>query len=375
MDASPKKFLILHASAGHGHLKAAQAIAGAIRTQSPGALVLVEDALDFFPKFVKKNYVSSYLYAITKMPVMWGITYFFSDNRYLYPLTRILRRIFNKLCGKRLEQLMLAEKWDAIVSTHFMPAEVGAAMRRRGQLKSVKLVTVVTDFLVHRFWLARETDLYCGMCEETREALVREGIDAGKIRITGIPVADIFGKREDAPAMRAKLGLDPARFTVLFTSGGMGASSIEGMVAEFCRASADAQAVVVCGNNAALKKALEARKAALPSLHVLGFINNMHEYMSAADLVVGKAGGSTTSETLAKGVPMMILEPVPGQETFNRDILVSRGASLDVRKIAEVPAAIEAFRKDPARRESVRAAIQKVGKPDSAHDVARLVLA
>lgn len=375
MDSQPKKFLILHASAGHGHLKAAQAIAGAIRTQSPGALVLVEDALDYFPKFVKKQYVSSYLFAITKAPVLWGITYFFSDNRCLYPVTRILRRIFNKLCGKQLEKLMTAEKWDAIISTHFMPVEVGAHMRRKGKLKSTRLVTVVTDFLVHRFWLSKETDLVCGMCEETQAALVKEGIDPKRIRITGIPVADIFGKREEVGPMRVKLGLDPKRFTVLFTSGGMGASSIQGMVAEFCRGSADAQAVVVCGNNPALKKALDAKAKELPNLTALGFVNNMHELMSAADLVVGKAGGSTTSETLAKAVPMMILEPVPGQETYNRDILVARGASLQAKRLEDVPAEIEAFRKDPARRVSVREAIEKISKPDSAHNVARILLA
>lgn len=375
MGSQPKKFLILHASAGHGHLKAAQAIAGAIRVQSPGALVLVEDALDFFPKFVKKNYVSSYLYAITQAPAMWGVTYFFSDNRHLYPVTRILRRLFNHFCGKNLEKLMLAEKWDAILSTHFMPAEVSAHMRRKGLLQSTQLVTVVTDFLVHRFWLAKETDLYSGMCEETRAMLEREGIDPAKIRITGIPVADIFGKREDAAAMRLKLGLNPAKFTVLFTSGGMGASSIQEPVARFCRGSADVQAIVVCGNNPALKSALDAKAKELPNLLALGFVNNMHELMSAADLVVGKAGGSTTSETLAKGVPMMILEPVPGQETYNRDILVARGAALQVDGMSAVPSAIDAFRRDSTKRRSVREAIEKISRPDSAHAVAKLVLA
>ncbi len=374
MASESKKFLILHASAGHGHLKAAEAIAGAIRFQNPGALVLVKDALDFFPKPVKKQYVASYLYTITKLPKMWGLTYAVSDNRYLYPVTRILRRIFNGLCGRELENLMQAERWDAVISTHFMPAEVSAHLKRQGKLKG-KAVTVVTDFLVHRFWLAKETDLYCGMCDETRAALEREGIDPSRIRITGIPVADIFGKREHAAAMRAHLGLDPDRFTVLFTSGGMGASAIQAPVAEFCRRTPDGQAVVVCGNNPALKSALDARAKEFPNLRVLGFVNNMHELMSAADLVVGKAGGSTTCETLAKGVPMMILEPVPGQEAFNRDILLKRGAALEAKSLAEVPDAIDAFRTDAAKRESIRAAIQAVGKPDAAHDVARLVLA
>ena len=91
MDSGSKKILILHASAGHGHLKAAQAIAEAIRTLDPRATVRVEDGLDFFPAYVKKEYVASYIYSITELPAMWGLVYAVSDNRWLYPVTRVVR--------------------------------------------------------------------------------------------------------------------------------------------------------------------------------------------------------------------------------------------------------------------------------------------
>lgn len=370
MDTRSKKILILHASAGHGHLKAAQAVAGSVRRLYPDALVLVEDALDYFPKFIKQQYVASYLFAITKAPALWGATYFVSDNRYLYPVTLILRRIFNGLFGKRLEQLISEDRWDAVVSTHFMPAEVSAHLKRSGKLRG-RAVTVITDFLVHRFWISRDTDVYCVMCDETRAKLGSEGIAKDRIRVTGIPVAEDFAVREDARAMRVKLGLPQDRFTVLFTSGGMGASSIQTAVAEFCRENPDAQALVVSGSNKELKASLDKLAVELTNLTPYGFVNNMHELMSASDLIVGKAGGSTTSESLAKGVPMMILEPVPGQETYNRDILVGRGASLRVDRMKDVPAAIKAFRGDESKRRSVLAAIQSIAKPMAAEDVVR----
>jgi processive 1,2-diacylglycerol beta-glucosyltransferase len=373
MDLKPKKILIVHASAGHGHFKAAQAIAAAIKAEDTTAEVRLEDGLDFFPPAVKKQYVGGYLWMITKAPALWGISYFFSDNRYLYPVTRVMRRLFNGMNGKRLERLMIDGQWDAIVSTHFMAPEVSAHLKKTGQITS-KLVTVVTDFLVHRFWLVPGTDVYCGMTDETRAALESEGVEPSRIRIKGIPVGAAFSSRQEPADARQKLGLKVDRFTVLFTSGGMGASSIESMVAEFCRQSPDAQAVVVCGNNTALKAALETRKAELPNLFVQGFVNNMQDFMDAADLVVGKAGGSTVSETLAKGVPMMILEPVPGQETFNRDILVKRGASLDAKCLADVPTMIAAFRADEPRRQAVLREIAKVGRPNAAVDVAREIL-
>jgi len=374
MDTRSKKILILHASAGHGHLKAAQAVAGAVRRMHPDALVIVEDALDYFPKFLKNQYVSSYLFSITKAPILWGIAYFISDNRYLYPVTRVLRRCFNGLFGGRLEQLISEDRWDAVLSTHFMPAEVSASLKRRGKLRG-KAVTVITDFLVHRFWICRDTDKYCVMCDETRVVLEREGIAKDRIRITGIPVAEDFAVREDVRAMRAKLGLPADPFTVLFTSGGMGASSIQGAVADFCRQNPDAHALVVSGSNQSLKASLDTLAKELTNLTSYGFVNNMHELMTASDLIVGKAGGSTTSESLAKGVPMMILEPVPGQETYNRDILVSRGASLRVDRLADVPAAIRAFRSDASQRASVLAAIQGIAKPLAAQDVVRETLA
>ncbi|MBP9733972.1 MAG: hypothetical protein KBD07_06345 [Candidatus Omnitrophica bacterium] len=370
MDTQAKKFLILHASAGHGHLKAAQATAAAVRRLYPDALVIVEDALDFFPKFLKSQYVGSYLFAITKAPLLWGVTYFVSDNRYLFPVTLLLRRLFNGLFGKRLEQLITEDRWDAVISTHFMPAEVSAHLKKSGKLRG-RAVTVITDFLVHRFWISRDTDLYCVMCDETRAVLQSEGIAKDRIRVTGIPVAEDFAVREDVKAMRSKLGLPEDRFTVLFTSGGMGASSIQAPVAEFCRANPDAQALVVSGSNQSLKASLEKLAGELPNLTVYGFVNNMHELMTAADLIVGKAGGSTTSESLAKGVPMMILEPVPGQETFNRDILVGRGAALRVDRMSDVPAAIAAFRSDDAKRASVKAAIEAIAHPFAAEEVVR----
>lgn len=370
MDTRSKKILILHASAGHGHLKAAQAVAGSVRRLYPDALVLVEDALDYFPKFLKNQYVASYLFAITKAPALWGLTYFVSDNRYLYPVTLVLRRVFNGLFGKRLEQLISEDRWDAVISTHFMPAEVSAHLKRAGRLRG-RAVTVITDFLVHRFWISRSTDVYCVMCDETRAKLESEGIAKDRVRVTGIPVAEDFAVREDQRAMRIKLGLPEDRFTVLFTSGGMGASSIQGAVAEFCRSNPDAQALVVSGSNKELKASLDALARDLNNLTPYGFVNNMHELMSASDLIVGKAGGSTTSESLAKGVPMMILEPVPGQETFNRDILVGRGASLRVDRMAEVPSAIRAFRNDEAKRRSVLAAIEAIARPMAAEDVVR----
>jgi len=229
--------------------------------------------------------------------------------------------------------------------------------------------------LVHRFWICRDTDKYCVMCDETRVVLEREGIAKDRIRITGIPVAEDFAVREDVRAMRAKLGLPAAPFTVLFTSGGMGASSIQGAVADFCRQNPDAHALVVSGSNQSLKASLDTLAKELTNLTSYGFVNNMHELMTASDLIVGKAGGSTTSESLAKGVPMMILEPVPGQETYNRDILVSRGASLRVDRLADVPAAIRAFRSDASQRASVLAAIQGIAKPLAAQDVVRETLA
>ena len=375
MDSSIKKILILSNSAGHGHLKAAVAIKSALKTLAPNAIVESYDALDFFPLWVKRLYVGSYVFMITRAHRLWSLSYSLADYKILYPLMALKRRIFHSWLGRKLKEKILYEKPDAVVVTHFMPAEVCAYLKRKGLLHS-RCITVITDFLVHRFWIFKETDFYIVAANDTREALLQEGINSERILVNGIPVHPKFAIREDLSTMRRKLNISEDRFTILLTSGGTGAG-LDNEVAplkHLLENHKDFQALVVCGSNAALKKHVDEIASKIDNVYPFGFVDNMDELMDAADMVVGKAGGSTLSEALAKRKVFFILSPLPGQEISNTRVLTKAGAALWVRKYTDLPGMIDEYRRDEVVRQAMIKAIDEVSHPYAAQKAAEKIL-
>jgi len=364
-----KKILILHGSAGYGHQKAAEALAGAFRTLEPDARVDVRDALDFFPPWLKKAYVGIYLHLISHHPQMWGFNYRLFDWKRIAPLVDFARRHFNGLMAPGLARLLTEECPDAVFCTHFLSAEVVADLKRRGKC-SAKAVTVITDFLVHRFWVFTETDLYAVASEKTMEALTAMDIPDGKIAVTGIPVDPKFARAGSRAEAARRLGLDPGRFTVLLTSGGAGSGPLLAALEHILRASPHIQVAVVTGRNEAVKKAAETVAVSQPGVKVFGFVNNMDEFMDACDVIVGKGGGLTLSEALAKRKIFFILYPVPGQETHNAECLESAGAAVWVRSMKELERRLKDIIENPETARRYAEAIAKVSRPDSARRAA-----
>ncbi len=363
MDTEPKKILILHASAGDGHRKAAEVMGHAARRLYPSANVEVLDALDFTPAWFKRFYVGLYIFLIHSWPGVWGLSYEFSDNPILGAATPLLRRAMNGLMCRALERKILSSGADVVYSTHFMVSEVCAHLKRRG-LRS-KTVTVITDFLVHRFWVFHETDAYSVAVERTKKVLVKFGIPEERIRVTGIPIDPKFGQAADRAALASKLGLDAKRFTALVTSGGSGAGPMQRVV-DIILNEPDTQVLMVCGRNRELESQMRELAKTKPSLKPFGFVSNMDELMDCSDAIIGKAGGITLSESLAKRKPFFILSPVPGQETRNAIVLTDCGAAVWIRDLFQLSLEIRALRAGGQAR--MLAAIDEARRPKSAEE-------
>ncbi|MFT5208138.1 MAG: processive 1,2-diacylglycerol beta-glucosyltransferase [Candidatus Omnitrophota bacterium] len=371
MDSSKlKKILILHASAGHGHCKAAEAIEIALKQLEPHYSIRVFDALDFFPPWVKKQYVDGYVFMMTHAKPLWAICFYLSNFKLFMPITRCKRRLFNSLCAKRLEKLIETMKPDAIVGTHFMPPEVAGAMKKKA-LTTSKTVTVITDFLAHRFWLHPPSDLYCVALETTKTQLIKDGIDPETIVQTGIPIDPIYSESKGREAVAKALGVNANQFTVLFTSGGVGAMEIDSAVKTLAESHPNIQIIVVAGSNDSLKKSMNEIAGNCENMHSYGFINNMDEMMEVSDLIVGKSGGLTVSESLAKLKPLIVLKPVPGQETYNANVIVDGGAGYRINKVSEAIPIIEELSQDKAKYQELLVQCQKLANPDSAIRCAR----
>jgi processive 1,2-diacylglycerol beta-glucosyltransferase len=365
------KVLILSASAGAGHVRAAQALERAFADLGAAREVRHVDALQLTNKVFRTLYSKTYLDLVDHAPDVLGWLYDWLDT----PWEKERRRLaWDKLNSLRFVRMLERYQPDLVLCTHFLPAEIISWLKAKARLGCAQAI-VVTDFDVHAMWLCHHFEHYFVAIEETREHLVRLGIPAEKVTVSGIPIDPVFAERKDKGAMRAKYGLAPDRTTVLVSAGGFGVGPIEHLVASLLGLNHPAQVVVICGRNEELKQRLDTVAAERPAggntLVPVGYTTEMDEYMSAADVMVGKPGGLTTSEAVAKELLLVIVNPIPGQEERNSDHLLEQGAALRCNNLPVLGYKIDRLLDDPTRMAAMHAAARRLAHPDAARDVVR----
>jgi len=370
-----KKILIVYATAGIGHKKASLAVKAALDEMAPqDTEVSIIDALDYTNKFFKWSYLKAYLLMVNKLPTFWGLAYYITDNRYVDMLISFVRRVNNWVNSRKLEAYLSETKPDVIISTHFFASEVISDLKKRGLCRS-RLITVVTDYRLHSWWVADHTDMYVVGGEDAKEDLLKWRVPEEKIRVLGIPVEPVFSKRHDAMAILQKSGLREDKFTILVVGGGFGVGPIEDIIKIAGSISDKVQIVAVCGHNENLVKQLGALKPTLKAdLKILGFVDNVYEYMEVAEVLISKSGGITTSESLAKELPLIVISPIIGQETRNCDFLINHKAAIKMGGVNELRDVLEDLHSHPEKLQQLTEAIRLIKKPDSCYDVAELAM-
>lgn len=368
-----KKILVVYATAGIGHKKASIAVKKAYDEMNlPDVEVTLIDALDYTNNFFKWSYLQAYLLMVNKLPTFWGMSYYLTDNPFVDLFVSGLRRINNWANSKKLVKLILDMKPDVVISTHFFASEVMADLKKKGLTKS-KLITVITDFRVHAWWIAEGTDRYVVASEDVRAELEKRKVEPGMIKVMGIPIEPIFSKPLDRASTFKTTGLADDQFTILVVGGGFGVGPIEGIVKVISHMKKDLQTVVVCGRNEELVKKIEKLKEELNlNMKITGFIDNVYDYMEISDILISKSGGITVSESLAKNIPMVVISPIIGQETANCNFLIKNGAAIKVKGLDDLKAALDGLINDPIKLDSMKESIKMIRKPNSAYDVAKL---
>ncbi len=371
------RILIATVTAGGGHLAAAAALDEAWRATRPRDVVEQIDLVKFFSPLHRKIHAAGYVKLVERAPELWGMIFAKTDNA---KVARRMNRIQSLVPGRSRQQfarLVKHFKPDAVLCTHYAPLEMLATMRKNGARadgagKHPLCVSIVTDFEAHMLWMAKGVDLYCVAAEETKARLVARGAVAENILATGIPIAAKFSANPDAQAVRRTLGIRDDLPTVLVLSGGFGMGPVAKVLAELDKVTQPLQTVVVCGRNEELRRELAAQDYKHPT-RVLGFASNMHELMSVADLIVSKPGGLTSSEALAMGKPLLILDPIPGQEAANSDFLLERGAATKVNRVEDLPYRVTQLLASK-KLEALAKAARDLGRPKAAEHVCREVL-
>jgi processive 1,2-diacylglycerol beta-glucosyltransferase len=270
---------------------------------------------------------------------------------------------------------LLLQPWDLIISTHFLSGEIVATLRREKRITTPH-VMVTTDFETHRLWVNQPCEHYFTATEEAALYLQTFGVPRGDATATGIPIHPVFSRLKDRAACRARQGLAGDRPVILQLSGGCGVGPIEELYRTLLDVEVPSQVVVVTAYNTRARQALEA--IPVPGRHrarILGFTHEIDELMTAADLVVTKPGGLTTSELLAVGAAMVIVDPVPGQEDRNSDFLLENGAAIKVNHFPTMAHKLTCLLRDRGRLEQMRASARRLGRPRAAFEVAERSLA
>lgn len=358
-----RRILLLHASAGSGHKRAAEALAREFQTQ--GADATVADILDFTPALFRDTYAKGYLRVVRVAPELWGFMYAVSDRKAWVPWRRKVRSTFNAINTRSLRGFLKDVRPDAIVCTHFLPVELLSTPGFR-RAWPVPRYCVVTDFAVHALWIASGADGFYVATEEARRHLLRRGIAPACIRVTGIPVDPAFGTVTPADHARSRLGLDPRLPAVLIMNGGFGQTATVDLLRSFAGAPHPFQLLVVSGASPGIRAACEAAGATLRCpVRIFGFVDHIADLMDAADIVISKPGGLTVSEVLAKGKPLVIVNPIPGQEQRNCEYLLEAGAATRLYEMADACTCVRELLGDPARLDRMRAAARRIGHPDA----------
>ena len=367
------KVLILYAKVGNGHLKAAENIKIALQEIDQNIEIDYEDGLEYSSALTNKLIIKGYASLARSMPKVWGVMYARSDKQDLNAVGEI-NKMVNKALTIRLKKMLRIRKPDVIVSTHPFISHMCAYLKRKGKT-SAKIISVMTDYGIHNMWLEENNniDKFMVATSEMKGDCIREyNVPEEKIVVTGIPVSRKFSNHFDKATILKDMGLDFRKTTLLFfAGGGLGLGKSEGIFEELLNSSYDFQIIAITGKNE--KQKARFTKIAAKSnkgVTVLGYTDKVPELMSASDFVITKPGGLTSTECLAMCKPMIIINPIPGQEEQNSIYFVNNGTALRTYKNEPLEHVLDIVINNKQRVQQMIEMCKVIGKPNAAYDVA-----
>ncbi|MCM8811890.1 MAG: hypothetical protein NC910_02415 [Candidatus Omnitrophica bacterium] len=366
-----KKILIMYITVRSGHYHAAQSIEKGIRLLVPDAEILTVDTFTYLNPVLARIVDRLYLSVVQKRPELWNYLY---DNPKVIKRSDWLRQALHRYDSPRLTALVEEFGPDAVVCTQAFPCGLVADYKKENRL-NIPLYGVITDFSPHAYWVHDPVDGYVVPVEESREWLVERRVRAENVHVLGIPIDPRFSEHPHVPSIRKRLQLEEEVPTILLMGGGQGLGPMLEAVKALDGIPRPMQLLVVTGSNEKLYHKLI---ALIPTLRhrvqVFGHVEFISDLMSVASMIITKPGGLTTSEALAKGLPLVILNPLPGQEIKNADFLTRSRAACLTQDVISMPRVVQHLIEHPEELKVMASQAMKIGKPNAALDTARLVL-
>lgn len=368
------RVLILYGAAhGQGHKSAARALEIAFQQHDAVTEVRVEDALDYGSSFYRQLYAGFYRELSENLPALWEYIYELADNND-NRFVNELRMLLDRMGVTQLDELVETFKPDMVICTHFLPLHILGWYKNQGKL-NVPLYSVVTDYTGHVYWVHAAVDSYIVPSQKAADMLSERGVSPSIIKIVGIPVDPTIAEAKDAAPLRQKhqITREPV---VTFICSALHPDRVQQVIDGLFNEGMSGTLIVIAGRNPNLQDVLD-KLQSTEQLHVrvlVGFIDYLDELLAASDLVISKAGGLIVSETLASGIPMVLIDPLRGQEEWNADYVVRVGAGVQARIIDMVSGIVQNVLADTERLELMQARARAAGSSDAAFTIADILL-
>ena len=367
----PKRVLIMYISQVSGHRQSAVAISKSLKSLNPACEIMSINGFGHTYPIMEKVVNTAYMGVIKRAPQIWEYLY---DNPKIIKASEKWKQSIHKSSHKKLKPLIDDFKPDVIVCTQAFPCGMVADYKKTHNLP-ITVIGVLTDYAPHLYWLNEGVDYYVVPSEEAKKRYMGEGIKEDQLKVFGIPIRMKFAEHLDRAAIAKKLGIDLNIPTVLVMGGGQGLGPMKEAVKSLVRLERDLQLIVICGTNAKLVNWLKkTQRKTTKKIIFYDYASNVDELMDVATLIVSKPGGMTTSECLAKGLPMVIVDPIPGQEERNSQFLVNQGIAIRVDDKRHIGRDIDVLLNNPQALAAMKTAALKNGKPMAAENIARFIL-
>ncbi|MDB5960224.1 MAG: galactosyldiacylglycerol synthase [Massilia sp.] len=366
----PRKLVVLSVSAGAGHVRAAEAVCEQARAAGLDCTHI--DVLQHVPAWFRWLYADLYALLVNRAPLLWSWLYGRMNQAGQSGTGQRLRRALERRLGKRWLAALAHLAPDAVLCTHFLPAEVlghaGAAARA-----ACPVFVHITDFDLHAMWLQPGAHGYFAGCEEVAFQLRRAGVDAARIEVSGLAVMAAFRPYPaPPPLLRAyfPMHLPGPQTSVLLMGGGGGFGGLASVAEQLLDGAGGFQLLVLTGHNAAALAAVQALAPRWPGRLVgLGYTDQVAALMAGADIVITKPGGLSSAECLAVGAAIIVNAPIPGQEERNADYLLEQGVALKAVNAATLAWRLQYLLDHPDPRRAMARRARQLGRPEAARRI------
>lgn len=364
-----RRFLLMHITTSSGHHRASCAIEQSLRRLDPSAYIVSVDAFQYTSRFVRWAITRSYLSLIRHQPDVWEYLY---DNPNVHRSIRLLQALLHRYHAVKLQRMLETVRPDAIACTQAYPCGVVADFKKHHQLP-LPLVGVLTDYAPHLYWFHDTVDTYVVPSEQVKQRFLSRDVEPSKVKVFGIPIDPAFQDPSDPEAAARQFGLDLRKPIILLMGGGGGFGRLREVLLSLDVLPHPCQLVVITGTNRGLLTWLHNQRFRHRIL-ALGYTREMPKLMGIASLLVSKPGGLTSSEALAKHVPLVIVNPIPGQEAYNARYLLAQGAAVQAGSPETVRQTVRDLLDNPERLEAMRQRTVDLAHASAAEDTARLLI-